>query len=486
MSLKKNLAYNFLLSVSQVIFPLLSIPYISRVLHPDGIGQVNFIDSLTYYFIAFAEFGIATYGVREVARKRKDKEALRQLVSELVSLHLITSLVAIVAYCVAVFFLYQKIGDFRLILFSASFLLVNAFTCEWYFWGTQNFGYITVRSLLVRVLGLISIFLLIHRPEHYFIYYAIISLSAIITIGWNFSKMASEVPLRFRKLEWKKHIRITKVTYLIGLVYSIPLLLDNVLLGLLTTTAAVAFYAFAIKLVRIIGALITDTFTVFYPQTVSLVADKDHKGTQETILLSSDIILLFSIPVCAGIFLVAPDFTGIYFGPEFGAVAEHLRVLSLYPLVKSLSIFLSKQLLLPYDKEKRVLNSLLLGAIAFVASIVPFCYWWGGIGASLALIFSEILILGATVIYTFSIHKKILLVNVKTVMASVSGAVIFLLPAYLFNSLSHSGWVRMTGTILSCMLIYILLTLFVFKIPTAVMVLNTAGKRIFAKRKNIA
>src|SRR3712207_4460747 len=112
-SLPKNLAYNFLLSLSQILFPLVSIPYIARVLHPGGIGSVGFVDSLSYYFVTLAEFGIVVYGVRAVARTKKDAAALHKLVSELVVLHLITSAVVIAVFGLSLFFLYQKIGDYR-------------------------------------------------------------------------------------------------------------------------------------------------------------------------------------------------------------------------------------------------------------------------------------------------------------------------------------------------------------------------------------
>ena len=155
-SIKRNLAYNFILSASQLILPLISIPYISHVLDPAGIGKVSFIDSLTYYFITISEFGIVVYGMREVARVRQNKTALEKLVSELMSLHLLSSSVSILIYAVTIFFLWSKINDARLILFSISFLMVNAFACEWYYYGTEQFRFITSRSIITRLCGLIS------------------------------------------------------------------------------------------------------------------------------------------------------------------------------------------------------------------------------------------------------------------------------------------------------------------------------------------
>lgn len=108
-TIKRNLLYNFILSFSQVLLPLVSIPYISRVLDPDGIGRVGFIDSFTYYFIIIAEFGITVYGIREVAKCKHDAVKLKSLVSELMTLHVLSSCVTLVLYGAGVFFIHYCI-----------------------------------------------------------------------------------------------------------------------------------------------------------------------------------------------------------------------------------------------------------------------------------------------------------------------------------------------------------------------------------------
>ncbi|RYZ18744.1 MAG: hypothetical protein EOO16_21730, partial [Chitinophagaceae bacterium] len=304
-SLKKNLAFNSLLSLSQVLFPLLSIPWLSRVLDPEGLGRVQFIDGLTYYFIVLAEAGIVTHAIREVARCRHDLSALKQLVSELLTLHLLTTLASACLYSLTVYLLYDRIGDVRLLLYSLSFLLINGFACEWYFWGLEEFRYITLRSLLVRALALLSLFLLVRQPEHYVRYYALIACTAIVVLAWNVLRMLTQTGISFRKLQWRKHLRITRVTYAVSLVYSIPLLLDNVLLGVLSGTAVVAFYAYALKIVRLLSAFITDSFLVLYPRTVALLQEADERLLQRNLRLSAEGLLLLALPAGAGIWLVA-------------------------------------------------------------------------------------------------------------------------------------------------------------------------------------
>ncbi|MFN2457673.1 MAG: oligosaccharide flippase family protein [Chitinophagaceae bacterium] len=479
MSLKTNLAYNFLLSVSQLLFPLLSIPYISRVLDPSGIGKVSFIDSFTYYFIIIAEFGIVAYGIREVARKKKDPEALSKLVSELFFLHCITSAIALLAYLPMVYFVYQKIGDYRLLLFSFSFLLVNFFSCEWYFWGTEKFKFIATRSIFTRVLGLISIFILVKAPEDYFIYYGIITGSAILTILWNSVQLFREVKISFKNINWKQHIPYLIIMYQISLVYGVTILLDNVFLGLVSTAAAVAYYAFAIKIVRISSAVITDTFLVFYPKTVTLLQDNDEPSLQKAIVTSSQIILLTTLPLGAGIFLLSETLTTVYFGNAFLPVATNLQILSLYPLLKSFNIFIHKQLLMPYNLDKLVLKSFIVGSITFIVATLGLSYLYADRGASYAIIISEAVVLACNFSYATAVPKRFILIDVRTLLQALAGVLLFIPVIFFTDMVIHGEVVKILVSVISCIFIYVFFLSIVMKNTAMVNLLN-AIKTFFA------
>ena len=468
MSLKKNLAYNFLLSLSQIAFPLISIPYIARVLDPEGIGKVSFIDSLTYYFIVIAEAGIVSYGIREVSRRRDKPSELKKLVSDLVSLHLLTSAISLILYIGLVALLYKKINDIRLILFSVSFLLVNAFSCEWYFWGTEKFRYITLRSLVTRLLGLASIFLLINEKGDYIIYYGIITVTAIANLIWNSAKLFADVDIGFKKIEWKKHVHYLIITYQISLVYSVVILLDNVFLQVLSTSAAVAYYAFAAKVVRISGALVTDALLVFYPRTVSLIFNKENEAFRHTVLRSSQLIVLITIPMAAGIFLLADQFTIVYFGNAFIPLSLNLKILALYPLLKAFSLFLNKQLLMPFDKEKLVLRGLWIGAIAFIVATIPLSYWFADKGTSMAVLFSEIAVLTSNIYCVEKLRLNIPAVDYRTALQAVAGSLLFLPVKYLGSRFIDDQLIRIIVEVVCCVSLYFIFIVFIIKNEMAV------------------
>jgi O-antigen/teichoic acid export membrane protein len=462
-SLKRNLLYNFVLSFSQVVFPLISIPYVSRVLDPTGIGKVSFIDSITYYFIVIAEFGIVTYGIREVSRKKSRTKELEVVVSELLSLHLLTSCISILLYIVALLFLYPKVGDFKLILFSVAFLLVNSFACEWYFWGTEQFKYITIRSLITRTLGLISIFVLIQQPKDYVWYYAIIAGSAIVGLIWNGFTLFKKIDIKIRRPRLRKYWPALKITYQISLVYSVVLMLDNVFLQLLSTSAAVAYYAYSAKIVRIAAALVTDSLLVFYPRTVSLVHSNNKSDVQKVILNTSHFIILATIPMAAGIFLLSEKLTKIYFGEQFLPLVTNLKILAIYPFVKAYSLFLNKQLLMPYDKEKIVLNGLWVGAAVFIASTIPLSFYYQDKGACVAVIISELSVLLYYLSYLRLYRYDLKFVKKRVLFQAITGSALFFPLVYVLNGIIKSPVLNLIVLSASCVLFYFIFLFFITK-----------------------
>ncbi len=453
-SIKKNLLYNFILTGSQLLLPLISIPYVSHVLDPEGIGKVSFIDSLTYFFISIAEFGIVVYAVREVARVRSDKLKLAKLTSELIFLHLVTSIITIFIYGITIFFLWQKVSDFRLILFSFTFLLTNALSCEWYYWGVENFRYITIRSILIRLAALASIFILVRQPSDYYLYYAIITASAVAVIISNWINLLIQLPVSFRNLQWQKHARKTWVTYFISLVYSIMLFLDTVLLRLVSTAAAVGYYAFAVKLVRLATTLVTDSLLVFYPHTVNLSHEQQEKGLKRKLSLSLNFVLTLSIPLGVGIFILAEPLTNVFFGPGFQPLAKDLQILAIFPIIKSAGLFLDRQLMMPNNQEKLILRSLAIGNFSFILLCILLSFYFDDIGASTALVIGESIVLALNIVYSGVLQMKSDFFKPKIVLQAILASMLFIPMEYAVSYIWGQGVLSISLTIVTCMILY--------------------------------
>ena len=245
-SIKKNYIYNLINTVSGILFPLITFPYVSRALLADGIGQVQFFDSIISYISLVTSLGIPLYAVRELARIRDDVQARNKMTIELILLHsALTLLGYIIVFTMAV--TVEKIqADVPLFLLLSASLFFNAIGVSWFYTAVEDFKYITVRSLLVRVCSVIALFIFVKTRED-LLYYAAIQVMA--TVGNNIFNF-----IRLRKyicwdmsclsgLQFKKHLQVSLRLFVLNLIVSLYVILDSVMLGFLKDDAAVGYYA---------------------------------------------------------------------------------------------------------------------------------------------------------------------------------------------------------------------------------------------------
>jgi O-antigen/teichoic acid export membrane protein len=461
---------------------LISIPYVSRVLSPEGIGQVSFIDSFTYYFIFIAEYGIILYGIREVAKKKNDKAARDVLVSELLALHLITSLAAIVLYSITVYIIWEKIRDIRLLLFSLSYLLVNSFACEWYFIGMERFRYITFRSLITRLLALGSLFILVKGDEDYFLYYGIMVVAAIINSCWNNINLFREVKISFKKINWKKHLRYTSITNGINLAMGITLLLDNVFLRLVSTAAAVGIYAFSAKILRMATLLITDSLQVFYPRIISLSGEGNESRKQDVMQKNLQFLVFFAVPMSAGIGLLAGPIVRVFLGEGFAAAIPNIQILACFPFLRALSLFFCNQVLIAHHQEKKAFISLAAGNLLYIPVMLLLSWQWQYRGAAIALIIAELLVLLVSFQFAYRVFPFLRSGEIRAFLHSLFSVLFFIPVFYLLHELRLSDPLLLLTGIPVCIAVYFSIQLFVLRNDFALAMRQWVVKTFFKQK----
>ena len=201
-SLKKNYLYNLIITVSSMIFPLITFPYAARILMADGIGQVNFFSSIISYISLFTCLGIPLYAVREIAKVRDDHNKLVKTTTEILLLHLCLTFLGYVVVCIMAFCVDKVSVDIPLFLLLSTSLLFTALGCEWFYKGMEDFKYITMRALFVRCISVILLFLLVHTKEDIY-WYAFCTV--IGTVGnnlYNFIRLRKYVNLQFLKFNY--------------------------------------------------------------------------------------------------------------------------------------------------------------------------------------------------------------------------------------------------------------------------------------------
>ena len=425
-------------------------PYITRVLTPEGMGKVSFFDALSYYLVIIAEMGITIYGIRTVAAIKQNKPLLRKTVSELLVLHIVFNFLIVLLYTIAAYWLWHQIEDERLLTFSLAFVLANCFTCEWYFYGTEDFRFISIRTLIIRLAGVACIFLMVLQPADYYLYYAIIAFSGVATYIWNFVTLLRRESFTFKGLQPLLHLKKLWVTWLISMVYSVPLFLDTVFLRITSASIFVGYYATALKMVRTGTSVITDSFLVFFPRVVALSENNDKGQVREKLLYNLQFILLLAIPAGAGLFLLAEEFTSVFFGTAFSPVAFNLKILAVFPLLKSVSLYYSNPVLLARHKEKVFLKNLVISTGFFIAAAFVLSAMYNDTGMCIALLLAELLLI---VLNGIQIHKhfsEVPLMNSGIVYEAIAGSLLFVPVIWVIQQILAPGALRLIVCLLAC------------------------------------
>jgi O-antigen/teichoic acid export membrane protein len=362
--LKKNLIFNTLLSLSQILFPLVTFPYVSRILGPGGIGQVSFVDSITQYFILFSAVGIPLYGVRELSKLRKDAYASSKLFSELIILHFLTSAVFLLVYVITILLLNNKGIPNNLFLIGCGMLMSNVFLVEWYYQSQEKFDYITKRTIFLRFIFIGLMFFMVRDKSDNTNYYLLSLILQLTNAGINFFLVfKSDIKLVFTGLNLKKHIKPLLFLTACSVIGSVYVLLDNVILGILSTPQSVGYYSSAVKITKVPISLINALGIVLVPKLSESFSNEDFKMVKYYIDSSMHYVLTFGVPLAIGIALTAKWTVLLVSGAEFFPAILLVRYLSPIVVLIALNCIFFFQLFTPGNKERTMIIILLVSAL---------------------------------------------------------------------------------------------------------------------------
>ena len=364
MQTQKNIFYNVLLAISQVLFPLITFPYLARALGPENIGKLNFSESIAKYFILLAALGIPIYGVREIAKKMNEKKELSILFSEIFLINLITTSFLSILFLIAVEFVPVLNEEKQLFYWAILYFIFQLFYFEWFFIGVKEFKYIALRSFFIRFLFILFVFLLIKEKADY-IYYMVMQviLSVVISII-NFrqlNKLLTFKQIKFEELDLLKHIKPLLILFLTIFSISIYFSLDTILLGFLADNESVGFYSSALKLTKLIIAVLGSITVAVFPQMI----DVYHNGGEEQFKLlvkkCYDLIVGLSIPLIILLAGLSSEIVHLFLGPIFERATLPLIITAPLILIVSLSSIFGFQVLSALSKDKAILISAIIG-----------------------------------------------------------------------------------------------------------------------------
>ena len=428
-NIKKNAVYNMLLSVSQIVFPLITFPYVTRILMPNGLGAVTFVDNYTQYFILIAALGIPVYGVREIAKVSRQSDKKDLIFSDLVTIHAITTLLLTCLY-VSSFLLIPKLQTYHhLFLIGSGLLVSNVFLVEWYFQGTQAFPFITIRTLCVRFVTIIAIFSLIKKPSDLFLYYAIHVGSLLVNALINWSHARQSVRFVFKIPPFAVYIKPLFFIFSTVLVTSVYTLLDSVFLGFLSTDAEVGYYTTAVKVSKIFIMLLSALSTVLLPPLALAIHNRETNRAMVLLQKSYAYVCYLAVPISIGLFFLAGPIILLFAGNQYQEAIQPLRILSPTISIVGLNYVFGIQVLQATGNERYFFYATFVGmmvSIMFNLLLIPY---FAGVGAAITNLLVEASVLAIS--FYFAIKKFNFGVRIDLVLKAVVASTPFFLLTYL-------------------------------------------------------
>lgn len=384
----KNYFYNLMYQILVIILPFITIPYISRVLGVTGIGQYALTNAYAQYFILFGMVGLSVYSTRQIAYVRDDKQELNNTFWELNILRFITMGISIVSYIVFIIFLSN---ERKLLFLIQGLLLICSFIdISWLFIALENFKKVVIRNTLIRISGLILIFIFVKESNDVWIYTLILGATQLMGQAVMWFELPKEISFDLPKvLNFKKHLKSSIGLFIPQIAMQVYTMLDKIMLGWFTTEAQVGLYDNSQKVIKILAVIVTLLATVTNPRMSNLFKNNKKEEFKDIVYKSFSLTSFVVFPMCFGMIAISNSFIPWFYGDEFIDI-QHLFYFSpLLLITLGWSSIFGNQILIPMKKEKEFTISVSIGAVVNFLLNILFITKYKALGTTIASVFAE-------------------------------------------------------------------------------------------------
>ena len=430
-SVRYNFLMNIILKMSGVIFPLITFPYVSRVLLSAANGKIAFASSVVSYFSLVASMGIPSYGIRKCAEVRDNREKLSKVVTELLTINSICTLLSYLVFVVLVITIPRFSSETLLFSITSLTILFNMLGVEWFYQAIEQYQYITIRNISFKIISIILMFVFVHKPSDYILYAGINVFASVGSNILNALKLSKYVDLgikRHQKYELLIHLAPIVTLFLYNATTVIFTSLDQVMLGFIKANESVGYYSAAIKIQNILVSLITALGAVMLPKISYVLKNEGRKNFEQMIRKSFEFIIISAIPMCFLIIILAKEIIVVLAGKDYLPAIPMLQFLMPSLIFIGLSSVTAWQLLIPLGKEKYTVIGALAGVIVNLGLNSLMIPALGGVGAAVASTLAELAVLSVHVkalkdIVSRTFEKRELLIAISSTLIA-SGVVL--------------------------------------------------------------
>ena len=436
-SLKKNLAYNVAYQILVIILPLITAPYVSRVLGADGLGTYSYIFSIVTYFGLFGMLGIANHGNRSVALVRDNRQKVSEAFSNTYIIQLCTTVIALLLYFLFIYCWFS--GDKTIAYIESIIVLSYVLDITWFFFGLEQFAVTVTRNAIIKIATVVAIFIFVRSREDLWIY------ALIMSCGMLFSQIYLWLRIRkyadFCKPSWsqvKSNIKPVLMLFIPAIAYSIYKLLDKVMLGAMSSMSQVGLFDNAEKIINIPSSLITAFGTVMMPRITVLLGTGDEHRISYLNKISVRYFTLLVVGAAFGLAGICNVLAPVYFGSEFVGSAPIIAGLGFSLIFVTWANVIRTQYLIPNKLDKPYVISSVIGALANLAVNIILIPKFAGIGAMIGTIISEFTVFFVQLILvrrSFPMSQYLQPVLFLFPIGMIMFAVVYWIGAYMGNTI---------------------------------------------------
>lgn len=473
MKVVKNYLYNMGYQILVLLAPLITVPYVARVLGAHGVGINSYTNSWVTFFLLLGQMGIAFYGNREIAYHRDSKEDRSKIFWEI---EILQALTIMFAYGVFLIFLFEFSHAYRHYFLIQSLLIIaGGLDVSWYFMGMEDFKKTVLRNMMIRLVSIGLIFALVKGPDDLGKYILLLSISQIfgnLTL-WPYLKDSISW-IKITKIRPFQHFYPALLLFIPTITTQVYLVVNRIMLGRFSTTIAVGQFDYADKITKLVLAVVTATGSVMLPHIAHKFADGDVKGIRQSLYNSFDFVTALAIPMMFGLAAISAKFAPWFLGDQFAGSAQIMFLEAPVIVFIAWSNVTGMQYLMPVNRVREYTVSVTVGAVVNVVSNLFLIEAYGANGAALSTVISEFTVT-AFQIYCIrtTIRRRQLFRGVWKYI--LSGLIMFFVVNRI-STMMHESIVNLAAQVIIGFIIY-LLGLVIFKAPILKQAGNLLKKR---------
>lgn len=453
-NVNKNIIFNMIKSLLGIIYPMITFPYISRVLMAENVGRINFGNSVISYFSLFASLGVTTYAVRECSKYRDNRKKLGEVASQIFSINILSTIIAYAALAVTLI-IARNLDSYRtLICIQSATILFTTVGADWMNTAMEDFKFIAIRTMAMQVVSLLLMFLFVKKPEDYLLY-ALISVIAssganIINIFYRRKYCRTRLTIH---MDLRKHLPPVMMLFSLVLSQTIYTNSDTTILGLIRGDFEVGLYSTSVKMYNIVNTVVASVAWVVMPQLSEKFAKKNYAEINRLLKHSLNFIIVIGLPCIVGLNVITKEVICLLAGKEYLGAVTSLRILTIALACSYIGGWIGNMIMLPSGREKVALKASIISALVNVVLNLVFIPIWGLNAAAATTAAAEFVSLLICVRF---IEKEIKIDKLGELLkAPVAGCTVIVVIGFMMKYFIHSEYLVAIVTPVFSVAIYV-------------------------------